>query len=109
MGVVEIVVVMVGVLEIYGPSKKGSEEVRGQDRMLTGEDKRSGRTLTGFPKTALREVCCPQRRACRTTTAPSANFNQCFSVQVPEKKNQSTTELLMVCDVRGPSSARRNV
>ena len=31
MVVVAIVVAMVGVLEIYGPSKKGSEEVRGQD------------------------------------------------------------------------------
>lgn len=54
-----------------------------------------GRTLTAFPKTGHREVCCcPQLNSVLATSAKcKSNF---FSAK---PKKQTTTELLMVCDV----------
>lgn len=70
--------------DCYGPFERKDPKRSGQDA-LTGED--NSRTLTAFSENGSQRglLPSPQRRACRTTTAPSANYNYFFSVQVPKK------------------------
>jgi hypothetical protein len=100
----------------YGPSMKmkGSEEVRTEQVGLG-----SGQAQVRFTRCQSFRIRISLRSAALTyrqrsvlaepLTAPKQSATNSMRVGAEKSKNLTMTDLLMVCDVRGQTSARRHV